>query len=480
MKPSKKTITIPNRSIISIRSWWVNAPLLFLLAFLFSCDEDLNRLGFRGEEQQFKVYFADVPVPSSVLWMDSVRTMNYTSVETNRLLFGSYSDPYFGDVQSVAVAQFRPTLVTTFIPNDAVYDSAILQFQYDFYHYGSAGLSDFSFTVHELSTELSFYDQYFANSTANYVATPIGSLATTIDADYFTKEAEDTDKDSTVLAKIYLDNNFGQRLFNFINPEDENFTNFQLFKKQFKGLAFVPNNTDKVVGISTGINSYIRVYYHSGTTSNYQTYQFTTGAAFSKISSDRSSTELSGLTQYHTDFEPASNRYIQSGVGLITKLDISAFYDLIEDYPNVIINSVELSINNIPTQGTKKYPTPLALVMLDENNKFKKLKTKQDTTDYQAFNNKVILGTYINYDLPTAPCMASDGSNLFSLTYSSTNNKYVGYPTLAFQQLYALREKRYPYWAILPQSPAFAKSLNQLVFSKDDLKLRVYYTRPNN
>lgn len=118
--------------------------------------------------------------------------------------------------------------------------------------------------------------------------------------------------------------------------------------------------------------------------------------------------------------------------------------------------------------------------MLDENNKFKKLRTEQDTTDYIAFENKLLIGTLISNDAVTAPYAISDVTSLLGFSYSATDDKMLSFPTLFFQQLYALREKRYPNWALTTLTPISTKTVNRAVFNKDNLKLKIYYTRPNS
>jgi len=404
--------------------------------------------------------------------------MNYLSTETTRLLVGSYSDPFLGEVHAKGFAQFRALDITSFVPDGSIFDSVVLQLRFDFYNYGSQGITPLELSIHELTSSLPLSDLYFSNSIVSYNSEPIGSISTNIDQALFDKELTDTDEDSLVVVNIKLSNNFGQDLFNAIDPEDENFSNFNLFKERFKGLALIPSTSDKIVGISNGNNSFLTVYFNAGGTSSSRTFVLNSGVSYSNITSDRSATELSGLTNYHEEFFPAANRYVQSGVGIATKLDFSGFYDLIDEYPNVIINSAELSIENVSNPGDLELST-LGLVMLDENNKFKKLVTKQDTTDYLAFENKLLIGTLISNDAQVAPYAISDVTSLLGLSYSTDDDKLLSFPTLFFQQLYALREKRYPTWALTALNPTSTKSVNRAVFNKDDIKLKVYYTRPN-
>jgi len=412
--------------------------------------------------------------------MDSLRTSN-TSIETNRLLVGSYSDPDFGEIRTESFAQYRPTSVTTSIPGNAVFDSLILQLYLDFYIYGSSGSSDLELSIHEITEELNNDLLYYSTSSVTYNGgSSLGGTTARINADFFNQEAEDTNADSVVIVKIKLSQAFGQRLFDAVDPEDENYTNFELFKTKFKGLAIIPQQSDKIVGIgSNSINTVLNMYYHYDQTNSVLQYSLSQGVNFSTISADRSMTELSGLTQYHTDFTPISNRYIQSGTSLVTKLDFSKYYEYIDTLSNIIINSAELSIENVNPEGGFNNPVNLNLGMLKANNRFKYFETKQDTLDYLEFEGSFAIGPIIDPDVPSALYAASDQGDLLYLTYSETDNNFGGaYPTLFFQRLFEQKDKPYPYWALVPNNPAPRKSVNRTSFTKDNIKLKIYYTRP--
>ncbi len=413
--------------------------------------------------------------------MDSLQTMNlgFTG-ETNRILVGAYNDPALGTLTAEAYAQFRSTSVTTAIPPGAVFDSLVLELNYDYYFYGSSGASDLTFAVHEITKELNNDSLYFSTSTIPYNPIPLGNKTTIIDGDFFTKEAEDTDKDSVLIVKIKLDQLYGQTLFDAIDPEDENYTNFNLFKTKFKGLAILPQQADKIVGISTNnINTSLSLYYHTGDINSILKFALSQGVNFSKISADRTITELSGLNQFHTDFSPPDNRYLQSGASLITKLDLSQYYEYIDTLENIIINSAELIIDNVNVDDGFAPPGNLALSLLTNDNRYKFFKTSQDTIEYVAFGGTVVAGPVANINLPTALFAGTDQGDLLSLSYSKTNNNYIGaYPTVLFQKLFDQKENQYPYWALVPINPTFSKSLNRVVFPKDNIKLKIYYTLP--
>jgi len=478
LRPSKKTTTTPNRSITYTRSWWAKQAFLFsLLVLFFSCEEELNTLGFKSNQQRFKVFYAEIPIESSVLWMDSVQTLNLSLPnETNRILVGSYSDPELGEIKAESYAQIRPNNVTLEIVPTAVFDSAVLQLYYDFYTYGSAGVTDLNFSIHEITEPLTD-SLYFSNSTISFDPISLGNQTSVINAEFFNQEATDTDADTVLTAKIKLDQSYGQRLFDAIDREDENYTNFSLFKTKFKGLAIIPQQSDKVVGLSTSnVNTALILYYHDGDTKSTAFFSLGRGVSFSKISSERSGTELAGLNQYYTDFQPPTNRFIQGG-SLVTKLDFSKYYELIDPFSNVIINSAELSIENVNQDGLTNH-ADLTLGMLTDNNRFKVVKNSNDKI-FQNFEGFLSPGAFLDGDLPLSIFASNDQGNLLALSYSKTDSSYGGaYPTMLFQKLFEQRDIKYKYWALTPINPAFGKSVTRTILSKDNIKLKIYYTLP--
>jgi Domain of unknown function (DUF4270) len=476
LKPSKKTTTILTRFITCIPTWWAKAACLFpVLFFLISCEEDLTTLGFKSGQDTFKVFYAEIPIESSVLWMDSLRTSNLSSETPNRLLAGSYSDPVFGQTQAQAITQYRPLNPTsTIISPTAVFDSIVLKMRFDFYTYGNAATTTQTFDVYEITDELTPGLDYFFNSQVNLTHTPLGSSLVDINNDYFKEEFENTATDSVITLKVKLDNSFGQRLFDAVDPEDVNYTDFDLFKATFKGLAIVPQQSDKIVGFNpTDQNSSLIVYYHDESDTTNLSFVFSQGVTFSKIITDRSSTELSGLNQFHTDFDPGLKRYVQGGTSVITKLDFSKFYEYMDTVKYMMINSAELSISDVEPSADFKEPIGLSVSMMNSSNRYETLNTAQDTINFISFNGNLTIGDKSKFFIS----QGQGQSVIMPLIYSATNKTYSALPTMFFQQLYNLKSTPFPYWALRPLNPQPGKSVDRVVFPRDKIKLKIYYTR---
>jgi hypothetical protein len=404
--------------------------------------------------------------------MDSLRTSSLSG-ELNRLLVGRYADPVFGSIESKAFAQYRPLTFPT-LSSAAEYDSIVLTWRYDFYAYGTPGETTQTLAIHEVTQVLNFDDDYFFNSQVTIADSPIGIVDARVNSDYFKQEIENTATDSILRTKVRLSDAFGQKLFDAVDAEDTLFTNINYFVEQFKGLAIVPTQADKIFGINNfDGNTVLTIHYHEADDQKTMSFSLANLIAFSQITSDRSGTELAGLNSFNNDFDPGNNRHLQNGTSIITKLDFSKFYEYMDTIPNVMINSAELSLNSVLSSEEFAAPANITLALMSINNRYKTASTRQDTLDFISFGGSLIIS-----DLSKL-FAASDQGGLYSMPFSSTDQNYVGNPTLLFQRLFNLKQNQYPYWALVPANlpSTNGKAVNRIVFPKDEIKLKIYYTR---
>lgn len=502
------TKTQLNRTTISIMNLWAKRiKLLSALAgvlFFFSCQEESSILGYKNPNSKFKVSYVEIPITSSVLLRDSLRTSNFVYTgEINRLLVGKYADDAFGNTTAMAFTQFF-TNNQSKVGSTAVFDSVTLQLRFDLYNYGAQVSSSQVISIHELTQELKSDSlrYYFNRSNVSYSGL-LGSKTFSINPVDFNKFAASSElKDTVVTIRLPLDFNFGQRLFNSAlkyrdatTAADSTFVRFSEFVKEFKGIVIKPESGDKVVGFNpSATQSGITLHYHETDKDSLSiNLAFSPVIGFNQIRSDRSATELSGLTQYYQEsLNSSNNRYIQSGIGILTKLDLSKFYEFADTVPYVLINSAELVVESVEPSPYAP-PSILSLRVLENNNRMKQFSSAktQDETDFIEYKG------YLRYDIPisnAAPIVENDsvfyvmGDRSSLLTYSSSGRSYGGVMTLFFQQLTLDSENKtkFKYFVLYPGSQSTStpagqngsKSLNRVIFPKDKIKLKVYYTKP--
>ena len=273
-------------------------------------------------------------------------------------------------------------------------------------------------SVHELTQELKSdsLQYYFNKSNVSYSGL-LGTKTFSINPVDFNKfAASSEDKDTVITIRLPLDFSFGQRLFNSAlkyrdatTAADSTFVRFSEFVKEFKGIVIKPESGDKVLGFNpSATQAGITLHYHETDKDSLSIkLAFSPVIGFNQIRSDRSATELSGLTQYYEEsLNSSNNRYIQSGVGILTKLDFSKFYEFADTVPYVLINSAELVVESVEPSPYAP-PSILSLRVLETNNRMKKfsLAKTQDQTDLVEYNG------FLRYDIPisnAAPIVEND------------------------------------------------------------------------
>ncbi len=493
---------------------WVNRigqlTILAVALFFLACQEDVSRIGYPNPNSKLKVSYVEIPIASSVLLMDSIRTSNFTySGETNRLLVGTYNDEVFGNITASAFTQYLPETGDT-LRASAVLDSVSLRLRYDFYTYGTPDGSGQSLSVYELDNPLD-PKEYYVNRSNIPASALLGARSYGVNSTDFKKFVTDG-KDTIITLNVPLELSFGQRIFNsaleyrtqYIAAKASGKTPGQIdtliselmyinpakFTEQFKGLAIKPNSGDKIVGFNPASKeSRIILHYHDAKDDSLTlSFPLTTVYGFNQIKTDRSATVLAEVNDFYKDYlVDNDNRYIQSGTGVVTKLDFSKFYEFADTLKNSVIHSAEMVIENVQPSPVNLPPAGLSLRMLLDNNHLNKFDSKnaQDQIDLQYFSYLSIQAAFARYDNAgggNPPIVENDnaffaaGDQIAFLPYSSTNASYKGLWTLFFQRLSEKdsQKSRFKYFALYPTG---SKTLNRAVFPKNSIKLKVFYTK---
>ena len=463
--------------------------VLAVALFFFCCEHESSILGFKIPNKKFKVNYVDIPLESSVFLMDSLRTSNSFSsqTETTRLLVGKYNDPDFGEVSSAAISQYFTTSGTA-VKSTAVFDSVSVQLRFDFYTYGSEAVTPQTVSIHELEKELKIdsVSYYFNRSNTPYNPVALGTKTFSIDPSAFDEYVEDN-LDTTITVRIPLDYAFGQRIFNSAlkyrdaqTVADSTFVKYSEFVKEFKGVAIVANDADKLVGFNPKATaSRIILHYHDAETGSLQlSLSFSGVVNYNKIEADRSGTALSGLTELSHAITPDNGlRYVQAGTGVLTRLDFNKFYEFVDADSNaaMIVNSAELRLG-APLPSPYDPINAMSLRAMEGDGYLKKITDRADSISISLYAGQ--LGIAGNMLTP----MSYDGQNIFVISKTGDNTYYNGFLTLFAQQLFKKEpnKQRFRYFALYPESPVMSRSVNRLVLNEQNIRVRVYYTRPQS
>lgn len=516
----RKTIITPSRIITYIMNLWGRYVGLAFLAFIFvSCQEDENSLlGFKSQISKFKVSYLELPVPSTAMRIDSVLTVNDINQPlSSRLMVGRYVDNLFGEITAEAYTQFGPIEPVVNIPSTATLLDGYLVLSPDFYQYGDNVSSTSTFTVYQLTDSIRpisspldelpksiqgvpNYQPYYFDSSIPYDPTPIGTGIYSIDPSGFDQKFDDIRNNPSALdpktidtLKIQLKPPFIDELFAMARNQTADYKTLSRFRRTFKGLLIRPGATDtKVMGFNPSIDSSVfaksRIILRyeepdpnsSGKLTKTLEYSlFNTGLlGFTKISADRGSTPLSTLPGAGVEAELDGNRYYQSGNTVTTKVDFSKFLEFADTIPNVVLNSVQLTID-VDDADNFKAPSALRLRYLNASNEFVNYYSGNDAEAtlplYPAMtydeDGWYVIGQRINANIV---------GSFFDLLYKSDSKKYVADLTDFFQTMHQVKDTEFKYtnFAIVGVNPLMGKSVNRTVFNKDNIKLKIFYTIP--
>lgn len=472
----RKTTTTQTRSTTSTRTWWAKSALLvFLLLplFLISCEENLLTIGFRKEPKSFQIFYRELPIESATLLGDSLLTYNsFNSESAKRLLVGRFSDPDFGDISAEFYSQIRPSNTSRAVESGAVFDSVTLKLRLDYYHYGSVETTTQPYHIYTVLEELINNKAYYNRSEVERSRSLVGQTSVTVNTLYLDQIVENQEND-TLLLSTTLSPALGQQLFDLWAAKDSNdstFIDFFKFKQAFKGISIVPaEGGDKVLGFNPASSlSELVLHYHVDTTKYDYDFYFDNVMGFSRLVSDRANTALFKLAQPKVEYQSSNGmNYVQSGVGIFSKLNFESIVKLRDTVPHIAFNSVELEIPVEAFEERVRPPAILALRLLNEDNSFAPANTTYYSQNVVPDGNSD--GIYVRNDLSSAAV----------LSYDKEKQLYRGFITQFAQLLFNEEnpDKRFTNFALYPLQPEAAKSVDRVVFDRSKLKLKVFYTK---
>lgn len=478
--------------------------LLITLLILFACEEDASYVGFQKPNTQFKVIYAEVDLTSSVIWFDKMATFNNVTDGDQRFLIGEYTDPEFGHIKSEIYTQFSAPISAASVGSTAVADSLVLQLRTDFYHYGSPDMSDHTIEVHELSDTIHSGSNYYSSSKVAYSPDVLGETTFSVNPAIYDQNIEanndtDTSNNKVQTFRVRISGPMGSNLLKSTREESALINNFDAFSGKYKGFAILHKGGDHIIGINptvTGTYSAINdtklmLYYTDDGVqkrldfvlfpfNNQRTGQSNLALGFSSIDTDRTGTPLQNITS-PDDFYPADGkRYLQSGTGVMTKLNFENYFKYVDTVKNMTLNSAEIVVTN---EASDFAPPPrFQMRALDANNRFRSAVVKDSTingvttsvldTEFIKFYQA---STKLNLD-GTVDIKGDNGDVLYMA--ATTDNVMTAYLTQFFQVQYGARNssKRINSVAFMPIETTFRKSVNR--FIPTGFKVRFYYTTP--
>ncbi len=485
-------------------SLWVKTlrqlTILVVASFFFSCEDESSLLGF--PTPKFNVRYVDIPLSaanSQVMVIDSLITDLRPLVSSSGqaqfvdgVIVGKYQDADFGTISTQPYLSVY-ALSNSALNSTAVFDSITVRFRLNFYGYGFAGQKEYRFPIHEITGDtLSLYDgkRYYANTPPpEYGAEALGEVAVTVQYDSLLRHASlESGRQDTLYLQGKLSDEFGARVFNLLKGGFSDVAQQKEFKAQVKGLTLLPDAMNEgLLGMnlvnSFGQLSRILVHYH--TTEEGGAVKDTLTAAlgfeyatYTTIDVDRTGTELDGALPYEPFAPAAGQGFVQSGAGVVTRLDLAPFYTFADTLDNIVVNSAEMMIDNVTgPEGVRPHNALMLQLMNTNSNQFLNSRVSADRELAQQYY--VITSSTDPYYFP-----ATETGSAAMLVYSNADHRFSGFMTRFAQSLFANRndgsginENRLRYVALVPSSLPANRGVTRTLFNADNVTLRIYYTR---
>ncbi len=333
---------------------------LILGLIIFNSCEEKGDFGL-GSDDVAPIEFQSekISLNTSVVWLDSIRSNNL-----GRMLVGEHSGSEFGEISSTGYIGIdlnesrHPSL-----DEEAVFDSARINF-----------------------TLNSLYDTSANNRELNIRAYPI--IEEFKDTTYITRNSLQrsnqliasrdiqVEKLDSVYA-IHVDQAWASQIFEGIRSGDATFDSQSAFDAFFRGFALThEGSSQNVFGIVPGASFELVLYYSvplddgSGGFSNRRIEMSSTGRpSFHNLTVDRSATDFSVVQQTNIEYPTVPRLVVQSGAGIVTRLDLSDLERFTNQNQGAIINLSEITIGPINDLQEGVPPPPsLFLFITDERN----------------------------------------------------------------------------------------------------------------
>ena len=485
---------------------WVNRlgqlAMLAVALFFFSCEDETSLLGFKNPTSTFDLRYVEIELDTRQLLDTNLRSSNlYYGGETNRFLLGQFNDPAFGQITGSTYSQYL-ILDYAKLPEGAQLKSGELNLTFDFYLYGYPDEEvwyDQTLTVYPLLDSLNERrkrEYHFGREVAYDEANPLGTLEFQLKKEDF-DDLIDENKTKTVT--IPLSQAFAQSIFNdALNYRDKAGKDGATIQdsaivfypnewhKRFPGLAIVPTGAENnlVYGVS-GASSRLVLNYKTATKDSLKlSFGFADKdymMSYNRLQADRSGKELEILVP--NVLADLDKRYLQSGLGLVTHIDLSKVLAFADTIPNVLIQSATLTIDGVEDSYYTP-PASLSMRAFNATNFVEKYYgTAQDRLDVDRYKGFIypdltLGGVVVDYD--SAVFLRNDLLSGAVLTYNDDKKQYAGAIGGYVQEAIKGYNGRTPYFnfVIYPSSPLPTKSVNRAVFDKNKVKLKIYYVKP--
>lgn len=434
---------------------------LALLPFLLNSCSDPASVGIElaPGNNQIGVFYQEFVLDAQLVMLDSFNTVN-----TGVLVVGNESDDYFGKTDATGYSRLYINSASTRPTAEAILDSMFFNL-----NVVSVNGSDLDqpkrYAIHRL-TEPILDTAYYNFDRLAFEENAIAELEVTFG-----------DVKDSVL-QLTVSEEFQEELFAKMKLGTE-FDNLINFRSYLPGIAVKAREGDNTtIGVVTGSNTGISVYFHYDTDTVSKSYSIVTSPArhFNGVVSDRSGTPTEIVTEYGESYEVGPIVGMKSTVAMALRIDTSPLDAFLDTLSGVTFNQVNFSVGAIESQDEDNAPiSAMMMKFVDDNN----------DPIRSTINNAEL---YVQADREVQVVLDSNGDKMPNyssasaavLAYDSEDKLYISPITSHVNAIYRgdiLRQN----WLLYPSTPTtgddFKRSLRQFKVDKGKIKVQVIYSK---
>jgi hypothetical protein len=413
---------------------------------------------------QIGVFYEEIPLSSYMVLEDSFNTTNQS-----RLVVGGDQSDLFGVTESIGYSRlsFNPNGV---LPEDnAIFDSAIFDFNIvDLFGEDFDEAKDFK--VHRLLEAIEDTTYYSFNS---------------LDFDEEEILAEGAfllTPDTVNQVSMDLNDDFAAELFGKLTSQDPIFDNIFAFREYFPGIVIKGDPAQNTsISLAIGNGTGITMYYHYEDDTVSTAYPINTiqSRHFNQVISDRQGTPTEMVTETNVAYDVDGEKVgVKAGLGMMTKLDMSPLHEFLDTLENVSFNQILLEVGSVDEYPEGKTPYGALVMYFAEGGEFYR-RFDGVKVAVQGENNTQ---TGLDQDGNIVPISSNQNGLAFNTETRVYSNQITSYVDAMYRSGLVKTDL-----LLYPNTPstesgvvtfdAFKRSLKEFVVDKDQIKLKIYYSK---
>ena len=406
------------------------------------------------------VHYVELALPTQLVQIDSFGTTNW-----GQILVGKYQDPEIGTVTGQGYVRAALSNNNPLVKADSEFDSLIMYWDVPYVAAEREITTDQEFSIYSIQelAELNDTTDYYSNSSI-----PLGNLLGSGSLTIY--------RDIDTLYSIPMSNDLGLELLTRMKDRHPSFKNSDQFQQYYRGLSFVSSEDNEVMlGVSNGANTESRMtlYFSSPGDTISKQYDFrlsgTDTDAFHSLSTELNGSLTSSISESYQPVDAQGRILTMGGSHIHSILDLSNIRSYFDTISNSLINRADLVIDDIEDTDKNNFPVSVRFY-LTENGRY--IPSVYDSLLISSINPPK--GIY-SYTYPPV-AYSADGVQYFQPTYDTAANRYLG-PVTSFVQ--ALVDSTILESNVLVVPVQNEYYVRKLKVDEGDLRIRIYYTKPN-